>query len=66
MIDKAYTVIFEPAEEGGWLARVPALNDLVTEGETLEEAKTMVRDAINGFEQVMYVKFPTTGSKSCF
>jgi predicted RNase H-like HicB family nuclease len=33
-----YTVIFEPAEEGGYLAHVPALNGLTTEGETLEEA----------------------------
>ena len=42
-----YTVIFEE-EDGIWLAHVPALNGLTTEGETIEEAKEMVRDAIKG------------------
>ena len=40
-----YTVIFEE-EDGIWLAHVPALNGLTTEGETIEEAKAMVKDAI--------------------
>ena len=40
-----YTVIFEE-EDGIWLAHVPALNGLTTEGETIPEAKAMVRDAI--------------------
>ncbi len=41
-----YTVIFEPAEEGGYVVHVPALPGLVTEGDTLEEAKKMAVDAI--------------------
>ena len=41
-----YTVIFEPAEEGGYTVTVPALPGLVTEGDSLEEAKEMVKDAI--------------------
>jgi len=41
-----YTVIFEPAEEGGYTVTVPALPGLVTEGDTLDEAKEMVKDAI--------------------
>lgn len=41
-----YTVIFEPAEEGGYVVHVPALPGLVTEGDTLEEAKQMAKDAI--------------------
>lgn len=40
-----YTVIFEEAPEGGYVVRVPTLG-CVTEGETFEEAKTMVLDAI--------------------
>ncbi len=48
-----YTVIIEPAEEGGYLARVPALDDLTTEGETLEEVKDMVQDAIKGYLQTL-------------
>ncbi|MGH1364854.1 MAG: type II toxin-antitoxin system HicB family antitoxin [Calditrichia bacterium] len=49
MKDFAYTVVFEPAEEGGYLAHVPALNGITTEGETLEEAKNMAIDAIRGY-----------------
>ena len=44
-----YTVIFEPAEEGGYCVFVPALNGLATQGETLEEARDMARDAIEGY-----------------
>lgn len=42
----SYTVLFEPAEEGGYTVTVPALPGLVTEGDTLEEARAMARDAI--------------------
>jgi predicted RNase H-like HicB family nuclease len=42
----SYTVLFEPAEEGGFVATCPALPGLVTEGDTLEEARGMARDAI--------------------
>ena len=44
-----YTVIFEPAEEGGYVVHVPALHGLATQGETLEEARDMARDAIEGY-----------------
>ena len=44
-----YTVIFEPAEEGGYVVSVPALPGCVTEGDTLEEAIEMVKDAISGY-----------------
>jgi predicted RNase H-like HicB family nuclease len=42
-----YTVIYEPAEEGGYIVRIPFLDDLTTQGETLEEAKEMAKDAID-------------------
>ncbi|MBI1743489.1 type II toxin-antitoxin system HicB family antitoxin [Candidatus Acetothermia bacterium] len=42
-----YTVIFERAEEGGYLARVPTLG-ATTQGETLAEAREMARDLIQG------------------
>ncbi len=41
-----YTVFYEPAEEGGYIVHVPALPGCVTEGDTLEEAREMARDAI--------------------
>jgi len=44
-----YTVVFEPAEEGGYVVTVPALPGLVTEGDTLEEARDMAKDAIRGY-----------------
>ena len=48
-----YTVIFEPAEEGGYLAHVPALNGLTTEGETLDDARAMAKDAIAGYLEAL-------------
>ncbi len=42
----SYTVFFEPAAEGGYVVTCPALPGLVTEGDTLEEAREMARDAI--------------------
>lgn len=44
-----YTVVFEPAEEGGYVVHVPALPGCVTEGETLDEARAMAQDAILGY-----------------
>ncbi|KKS70892.1 MAG: hypothetical protein UV41_C0010G0003 [Candidatus Daviesbacteria bacterium GW2011_GWA2_42_7] len=48
-----YTVIFEPAEEGGYVASVPVLPGCVTEGNTFEEAVKMVQDAISGYLAVL-------------
>jgi len=44
-----YTVIFEPAEEGGYVVTVPALQGLHTEGDTFEEARAMAEEAIRGY-----------------
>ena len=42
-----YAVVFEPAEKaGGSTATCPALPGLVTEGDTLEEARAMAADAV--------------------
>ena len=46
-----YTVIFEPAEEGGFIVKVPALNGIATQGETLDEARAMAEDLIRGYLQ---------------
>jgi antitoxin HicB len=42
----SYTVVLEPAEEGGYTVTCPILPGLVTEGDTLEEARVMAADAI--------------------
>ncbi|OGR90203.1 MAG: hypothetical protein A2V88_11215 [Elusimicrobia bacterium RBG_16_66_12] len=43
------TVVFESAEEGGYIARVPSLPGCETQGDTLEEAEEMVKDAITAY-----------------
>ena len=45
----SFTVLYEPDEEGGYVVTCPALPGLVTEGETLEEARQMARDAIRAY-----------------
>jgi len=44
-----YTTIFEPLPEGGFNVFVPAIPEICTYGETLEEARAMARDAIRCF-----------------
>lgn len=44
-----YTVIFEPAEEGGYVVTVPVLPGLHTEGDTFEAARAMAEEAIRGY-----------------
>jgi antitoxin HicB len=41
-----YTVLMTPDETGGYVVTCPALPGLVTEGDTLEEARAMAADAI--------------------
>jgi len=41
-----YTVFFEPQEEGGFTVYVPALPGCLSEGDTFEEAKTNIQEAI--------------------
>jgi len=45
-MDFSYTVIFEPAPEGGYVVHVPALDGATTQGETIEEARAMAEDLI--------------------
>jgi len=41
-----YTVIFEPVEKGGYDVIVPAIPEICTFAETIEEAREMAEDAI--------------------
>lgn len=45
-VENSFTVVFEPGEEGGYVVTCPALPGLTTEGDTLEEAREMAKDAI--------------------
>ena len=44
--------IIHPAEEGGYWAEVPALPGCITEGDTMEEVVTNLKDAIEGWLDV--------------
>lgn len=48
-----YTVVFEPADDGGFVASVPSLPGCVTQGETYEETVEMVKDAISGYLAIL-------------
>jgi len=48
-----YEVVLVPQAEGGFAVSVPDLPDVVTEGETKEEALEMARDAIEGYLEVI-------------
>jgi len=50
---RTYTFVFNPEPEGGFTVTCPALPGLVTYGETLEEARSMARDAMDGLIEVM-------------
>ena len=50
---RTYTFVFNPEPEGGYTVTCPALPGLVTYGETLEEARRMARDAMEGLIDVM-------------
>jgi predicted RNase H-like HicB family nuclease len=43
---RTYSVILEPAEEGGYVVTVPALPEVGTQGDTREEALANAREAI--------------------
>ena len=50
---RTYTFVFSPEPEGGFTVTCPALPGLVTYGETMEEARMMARDAMDGLIAVM-------------
>ncbi|MEX1204728.1 MAG: type II toxin-antitoxin system HicB family antitoxin [Dongiaceae bacterium] len=46
MAEYSFSVILEPQENGGYTVLVPALPEVVTEGDTEEEALRMAEEAI--------------------
>ena len=48
-----YTAIFDPDPNGGYTVTVPSLPGLVTEGESFEEARAMVHEAILGYLEAL-------------
>lgn len=48
-MSKTYKIILEPQPEGGYTVFVPELPDVVSEGDTKQEAITNIKDAIEGY-----------------
>ena len=47
------TAVFEPCDEGGYIAYVQEIQGINTQGETIEEAKENLSDAVNlVFEEI--------------
>ena len=49
-----YTVVFEPAEEGGYTVTVPSLPGCISEGDTFEEALANIKEAIEAYLESIY------------
>jgi len=49
MTQREYVIIIHPDETGGYWTEVPALPGCGSQGETVEEAVAMTRDAIQGY-----------------
>ena len=45
----SFTVVFESASEGGYVAHVPSLPGCSTQGETFEDAQKNAKEAIEGY-----------------
>ena len=50
---RTYTFVFDPDPDGGFVVTCPALPGLVTHGETMEEARKMALDAMDGYISVL-------------
>jgi antitoxin HicB len=49
-----FTAVIEPDEEdGGYVVTFPAIPDLATQGETLDEARLMAEDCLRGYLEVL-------------
>jgi len=48
-MSKTFKIILEPQAEGGYTVFVPELPDVISEGDTKEEAIANIKDAIEGY-----------------
>jgi predicted RNase H-like HicB family nuclease len=49
----SFTVLYEPQPKGGYTVLVPALPGCISQGDTLEEARKMIREAIELYIEVL-------------
>jgi antitoxin HicB len=50
---RTYTFVFDPDPDGGFVVTCPALPGLVTHGSTIDEARVMARDAMEGYIETL-------------
>ena len=60
MKDIELTAVFEPCKEGGYMAYIQEIQGINSQGETIEEAKENLADAIN----LMFEELRQTNTKS--
>jgi antitoxin HicB len=53
-IEREYEIILQPEPESGFSVLVPELPSVATQGETIEEATEMAREAIEAYLEVMH------------
>ena len=51
--DLTFTAVFENSDEGGYVVTFPAIPDLVTQGETIEEARAMAAECLQGYLETL-------------
>ena len=56
MVTRSFTVILEPAEEGGFIVKCVEL-PVASQGESKEEALKNIKEAIEGYLEVKAEKF---------
>lgn len=56
----SYAVVFTPAEEGGYTATVPLLPGCISEGDSFEEAKENIMEAIELYTEIDNTFHPAT------
>ena len=51
---RSFTAVIEPDDtDGGYVVTFPAIPDLATQGETLDEARRMAEDCLRGYLEVL-------------
>jgi antitoxin HicB len=53
-IEREYEIVLRPEPDGGLSVFVPELPSVATQGETIEEATEMAKEAIEAYLEVMH------------
>jgi antitoxin HicB len=53
-IEREYEIVLQPEPEGGFSVFVPGRPSVATQGQTIEEASEMAKEAIEAYLEVMH------------